>query len=161
MEVFTFVVGWIHVDNLHRIFIPHCWINTGQTPKGYAIMLKVWVSFLVLCFLLFYLGLYLKSGHYKLRAGRPLLVIQLSRVNKNKWAKTLFFLPIFVEIIFFTFQRPRLADLLRTSQVFIGLYNSKKNAGNCDWKVVPASQLEITYLMSVDYLILSWMWNYN
>lgn len=50
MEVFTFVVGRIHVDNLHRIFIPHCWINTGQTPKGYAIMLKVWVAFLVLCF---------------------------------------------------------------------------------------------------------------
>ena len=34
-------------------------------------------------FLLFYFGLYLKSGHYSLSAGRPLLVIHLSR-NKNK-----------------------------------------------------------------------------
>lgn len=82
--VYTSLVGWSHMDNLHRIFVPHCWINTDQAPKGYAIMLKVWVAFLVLCFsLLFYLGLYLRSGHYKLSAGRPLLVIQVSRDNKT------------------------------------------------------------------------------
>lgn len=55
--------------------------------KGYAIILKVWVAFLVLLgFLLFYLGLYLKAGHYNLSAGRPLLVIQLSR-EQNQVSK--------------------------------------------------------------------------
>lgn len=51
---------------------------------------KVWVPFLVLLFLFFHFfillnsGSYLRSGHYKLSAGRHLLVI--SRDNTNKWA---------------------------------------------------------------------------
>lgn len=38
------LVGWSHVDDLHRMFIPHCWIN-GQMCDRYAFMLKVRVAF--------------------------------------------------------------------------------------------------------------------
>lgn len=106
-------------------------------------------------FLLFYLGFDLKSGRYTLSTGRLLLVIGSSREQNNKWANYFFGL-IFVEIIL-TFQRIHLEVYSRPTWTMLGSYNSKKKAGNWDWKVL----LEITYLMSVDYLLLSWMWNYN
>lgn len=53
-EVCTSVAGWSHVEDLQRIFIPHCWINSGPVLKGYAVILKVWVAFLVLFFFILF-----------------------------------------------------------------------------------------------------------
>lgn len=123
-------------------------------------MLKVWVAFLVLLFffLLFYLGLYLKSGHYNLSAGRPLLVIQLSRDNKNKWANDFFFLPYFCGDYFFYFSTTETSRFIADRHgLCLDCTVQRRMLEIETGKLL----LEITYLMSVDYLLLSWMWNYN
>lgn len=125
--MFTSLVGWSHVDNLHRIFIPHCWINTGQTPKGYSIMLKVWVAFLVLCiFFFFFLCCFIWD--YVWDQGITIWVLgdlywwsNSVETTKTSEQMTFFFFftcLIFVEIIF-TFQQPRLVDLPRTNMDYV------------------------------------------
>lgn len=88
-EVFIILMGWSHVDNLLRIYIPLCWINNCQTPQGYVVTLKVWVVLGVRGVVVFGI-IYIKTGLYTVSSGRPLLVTTFSRDNKNKWANNFF-----------------------------------------------------------------------
>lgn len=154
----TSVAGWSHVEDLQRIFIPHCWINSGPVLKGYAVILKVWVAFLVLFFFFsFCLGLCLKSGHYKLSAGRPLLVIRLSRINRNKWAKDSYSRLIFVEMIFFFFLNFPTTETCRLDEQSEHLDHTMQRGllEIVTGKLLPPMLLEITYVKFLDYLLLS------
>lgn len=75
---------------------------------------------------------------------------QFSRDNKEVSKFLFFFFIIFVEIVF-TVQRLRLAALLWTNMNY-GSYKPKKMPVTGTVKVL-SLPLEITYLMSVDYLL--------
>lgn len=116
-------------------------------------MLKVWVPSWFFCFLfffLFYFGLYLKSGHDSLSAGRPLLVIQLSRDNKTSEQKT-FFPALFLWRLFFHFST---TETRRFNEDHHGLCLDRTIERRKPEIETGKLPLEITYLMSVDYLLL-------
>lgn len=105
--------------------------------------------FLVLFhFFSFDLGLCLRSGHYKLSAGRPLLVNQLSRDNKREQG-TLFLFPcyVFVEIIFIFHPQTGL-PLQTTNTDNVWIVQSEKKAGelcrHSSWRSI--SCLWITFV---------------
>lgn len=82
------------VDNLRRIFIPHCWINNGQT-REYAFMLKVWVafsSFFYLSFLFVWFGIISNQGIANWALG-DLYWWSISVEIIKQVSKRLFFVP--------------------------------------------------------------------
>lgn len=132
------LVGWSHVDNLHKIFIPRCWINNGQMCDIYAFMQKVLLFPLpfYLWILFGWFGIISNQGIENWALGDfywwSTSVETIKQVSKIPFLSSAFFC---VEIIFFTEDQQGLHLDCTNLRRVLGIVSGKPNGDNitCLW----------------------------